>query len=849
MEAQGEEIAHLRIDAQRMNQLVGHCLLQIDQILKEIRESKGREVEALEKKVMAMTMATPPPGGPEPPSRGPGEAPWLPARPPMPVPPHRVRRAYLHRPTHDAASEPVAQTLFFDDIPARCEPLRGLGRGGAGARKPPPLHRPETATGREDRVPKEPSGASQATRGRAMSPGEPKAEAICGPSRAPQGWAEGPGGPPTKATRGRATSPGEPKAEAICGPSRTPQGWAEGPGVPRTRGIGGPSHATPRGGGQTAVPVGRDCPTGGRDAHGANPRGRSPPPPAHLESSSPWESAWEDPPYPSRRTDPEPFGPWDHDCDGDQDHQEWRRPRASSHSPIPAVEPARRVEVCNLEMPERIPIAAYGGSRSSDFLGSPTESGSEYSRSTRRSAAHVNVVGHEGDMAVVSHPLMSAALKASEVRKFSGKCEDFEEFARQWEGYLKIMYGGSGKPLAEHAVLVVLRKHLDKASATNMDAELSVDPNLSYYTFWERFKSRFMRDVRAARRQSWQTVKLRKAGKLPTLQEWQEFAAAYRSKPVLVEDWNDSENYQQVLSQVVPEHQEKVVTELARRRRGQWLARVTYPDGLDGHELLDEFGKKLGRRLTATTWERRHFVVRCQSEGERRIMTAMDGAKLWGKAIKIHSAEFQMSGDDVLDYVTQLLEQDDELRLFRRSIGQPETTETARTPKEAAGTIFTVAEAGKERDKSPAKATPSDAARGTKGGNTNYNPSGNKGGKGKGRGQNVQWDHQAPVGKGKGKGYSGGYGKGWSEEWNIPWNSGYGKGRGAPQPPPAAPVPGGSEHFCYACALDGKVPRHDPSRCQIFKRYREFRASWDAAQPAQASGQGGEPPAAEPVRP
>ena len=164
--------------------------------------------------------------------------------------------------------------------------------------------------------------------------------------------------------------------------------------------------------------------------------------------------------------------------------------------------------------------------------------------------ARVCVLGQGAPVMGVAHPLLSEALRASRVKKFSGRAEDFEEFEREWQFHLKIMHGASPGTLPDAVVLMNLKNFLDVASSALLAGKMALDPDLSYYQFWEELKSKFIRDARAVHRQNWRTVRLTTAGSQATLQEWLTFQAIYTSRRGLVEDWSDAEDQQNVFSQV-----------------------------------------------------------------------------------------------------------------------------------------------------------------------------------------------------------------------------------------------------------------------------------------------------------
>ena len=182
-----------------------------------------------------------------------------------------------------------------------------------------------------------------------------------------------------------------------------------------------------------------------------------------------------------------------------------------------------------------------------------------------------------------------------------------------------------------------------------------------------------MRDVRSTHRLNWQAVKLRQNAPMVTLQEWDEFRAIYLSKRALVEDWMDTEDRQLVFAQVPSGLQPRVLTETAKRRRGQLRVRVVVPEGLDVQQVRTEFEKELGYPLSQIVFGQRHFEASCDSLEQQRWLLEWDGAKVDPTAppIKVQQAEYQMTGNEILAYVRQLLVTEDELRIVRAAYQLP----------------------------------------------------------------------------------------------------------------------------------------------------------------------------------
>lgn len=480
-----------------------------------------------------------------------------------------------------------------------------------------------------------------------------------------------------------------------------------------------------------------------------------------------------------------------------------------------------------LQLPDRVPVGAKGHiALDLGYVGGGSRAPSECSRHTfndTTSQAHVNVIGSGAEVLGIAHPLVTEALKASRLKKFSGRSEDFEEFERQWKQYLKLMYNTNQTSLPDTMVLLTLRGYLDKASATHLDSQMAIDPDLPYYKFFEDFKTRYMKDARATHRQNWQAVKLRKVGDYPTLQEWAEFQAQYLGRRALVEDWMDAEDQQMVFKQLPTELQKKVHRETTKRRQGRMWVRVSIPPGLTGQQVQEQLEHVLDTALPIDTMERRQFVVRCESEEDQQALLQMDGAKLRGKVIKVQRAEYTMTGDEMLNLVRRYLEEDEELRRWQRTSGVPETGNRAGTGREAAGGIFAVAEdkipEKKTQDPRPREAEPQQP----RGGKSGKNAKGGQyqGGQGRGWGGGQSWDNrgqsQGWYPPGKGKGYAS---QGYDQSWS---GHGRGAGRGAAESAGGQGPQWKSKEVCHACAMVNKPSEHSKDTCPVYKKFQELR--------------------------
>ena len=96
--------------------------------------------------------------------------------------------------------------------------------------------------------------------------------------------------------------------------------------------------------------------------------------------------------------------------------------------------------------------------------------------------ARINAIG-DGGVLATGHPLQADALKNTEMKKFSGNVEDWEDFKQSWELYLMVAHGGSSAALNDTQVLSALLGRLDPGSKAMLVTELKKNRGLRYNDF------------------------------------------------------------------------------------------------------------------------------------------------------------------------------------------------------------------------------------------------------------------------------------------------------------------------------------------------------------------------------
>ena len=93
--------------------------------------------------------------------------------------------------------------------------------------------------------------------------------------------------------------------------------------------------------------------------------------------------------------------------------------------------------------------------------------------------------------------------------KFTGKSDDWEQFAKDWQEYIRVIStlvpGGS---LPDVLLLQVLKGCLDEATKKELQKTLEGNPLLTYALFWAQLQKEFGGDINFQHRASWEMVHL-----------------------------------------------------------------------------------------------------------------------------------------------------------------------------------------------------------------------------------------------------------------------------------------------------------------------------------------------------
>jgi len=273
-------------------------------------------------------------------------------------------------------------------------------------------------------------------------------------------------------------------------------------------------------------------------------------------------------------------------------------------------------------------------------------------------------VGEAGLLSPPVTPLHAKVLEKTRVKRFNGTAEDWNRFIREFGEYLSMVYdsAGTGLPLSQPGVLLAFQDLLDAGSAAILKAERTKNPALDYYAAREMIGAMFVKNARQTARKNWQSVRLRKEGREPTLKEWRVFKAEYEERRLQVDDWNDHEDHAHLMKELTPKLREKVTAEQDKRRRGQLHVSINcqVDDIVRGIPAALEAQK--GLPLPVVKADRRMVTVACQDHTHMEYVLQLDGGSFHGVPVRVARADYVLTGNEIMDLVTKTLESREEAR-------------------------------------------------------------------------------------------------------------------------------------------------------------------------------------------
>ena len=148
------------------------------------------------------------------------------------------------------------------------------------------------------------------------------------------------------------------------------------------------------------------------------------------------------------------------------------------------------------------------------------------------------------------NPLVIGLLSQCRPPKFGGNVEDWQQFRRDWAGYIQILQlTAPGEELPDTLLLQALKQSLDEETQRDLQRRKERDPNLTYAQYWGELQKEFEGDIIGKNRAAWEGVRLQNRDWLTT-QDGRKFCTEFELCKHRVEDWSETEEYTLIQKQL-----------------------------------------------------------------------------------------------------------------------------------------------------------------------------------------------------------------------------------------------------------------------------------------------------------
>jgi hypothetical protein len=292
-------------------------------------------------------------------------------------------------------------------------------------------------------------------------------------------------------------------------------------------------------------------------------------------------------------------------------------------------------------------------------------------------AAHVNVLGAGTApmgyaSAYPSHPIHHEVWKMMTKPRFSGQPHDYARFEAEWDELERAIRETSPYPPSAFALLIEFKACLDEATQIKLRVRMQQDPGLTLAAFKRELRGEFGVDSQKQHRRDWEAVVLHQTGppeRPLTLQNWRHFEAQYKLHREQVPERSAAEEWRMLFVKLPATLQEQIVREQSKRREKRPWVRIAYPPGLDAADVITAMEVQFQEPLPSMRECASSFIVETSNEVQRDRLLELHNARLNGFRLLASRHEYEMSGDEIISFITRRLNAEEELQATRNAFG------------------------------------------------------------------------------------------------------------------------------------------------------------------------------------
>ena len=253
------------------------------------------------------------------------------------------------------------------------------------------------------------------------------------------------------------------------------------------------------------------------------------------------------------------------------------------------------------------------------------------------------------NFAAMNNPLMSQLVLGASQPKFKGTVENFPEFKRQWNEYMRTIKS-SFPALAGSQLVNLLKACLDAASVLQLRRELEDNPDLTAEDFMFILERDFGRDCAMQAREEWAAVQLHHGGSPLTSKDWRTFQQKFEIAASRVEDKGEREEYDMLFKQLSSTWREKIIKMENSQQEGKNWYRVTASGELSRTEL-EQFLEYQEIEFQRVEKRGTSFLVKVENAREGGKLLRLHGETHDHGTIRVTRASHTLSPARIFEYI------------------------------------------------------------------------------------------------------------------------------------------------------------------------------------------------------
>ena len=256
--------------------------------------------------------------------------------------------------------------------------------------------------------------------------------------------------------------------------------------------------------------------------------------------------------------------------------------------------------------------------------------------------------------------------------RFSGQPQDYARFEADWEELERAYREAVPCPPSEYMLLAEFKTCLDEATQVKLRVRMRQNPSLTLTEFKRELRNEFGVDTQRQHRRDWEGVVLPLTGppgRELTLQDWRRFESLYKLHRESVPERSATEECRMIFVKLPAKWQEELIREQSKRRKRRHWVRVTYPPGLDLADVVAAAELHLQEPLPTYRECASGFIVENSSGEIRDRLLQLHNARVDGVRISASRHEYEMTGDEILAFVYDRLQTEEEIQVTRETFG------------------------------------------------------------------------------------------------------------------------------------------------------------------------------------